>query len=126
MENFFQIILKIMATKTEIFNKENLKQDLFDIRVGDTVKVYQKIKQIEKKHNKDDALLIVTHRPIIRMIYILSETERNILDSIPNGKISVFLLHNNILKHEKLEVSQTSKVIILQRRTGVESLLMCK
>lgn len=38
-----------MTNKTEIFNKQNLKQDLLDIRVGDTVKVYQKIKETAKK-----------------------------------------------------------------------------
>ncbi len=38
-----------METKTEIFNKQNLKQDLLDIRVGDTIKVYQKIKETAKK-----------------------------------------------------------------------------
>lgn len=34
-----------MSTKLETFNKPQLKTDLPDIRPGDTVKVYQKIKE---------------------------------------------------------------------------------
>ena len=38
-----------MATKTEQFNKSYVKADLPDIRPGDTVKVYQKIKEKGKE-----------------------------------------------------------------------------
>ena len=38
-----------MPTKFEEFTKAQLKQDLPDIRPGDTIRVYQKIKETSKK-----------------------------------------------------------------------------
>ena len=38
-----------MPTKFETFNKPKLKTDLPDIRPGDTVRVYQKIKEGDKE-----------------------------------------------------------------------------
>jgi len=38
-----------MNTKLDIFNKNQLKKDLPDIRPGDTIKVHQKIKETAKK-----------------------------------------------------------------------------
>jgi len=38
-----------MATKIEIFNQTQLKKDLPDIRPGDTVRVYQKIREGDKE-----------------------------------------------------------------------------
>jgi large subunit ribosomal protein L19 len=38
-----------MSTKLNIFNKAQLKKDLPDIRPGDTIKIYQKIKEGDKE-----------------------------------------------------------------------------
>lgn len=38
-----------MFDKLEIFNKTHLKQRVFDIRPGDTVRVYQKIREKDKE-----------------------------------------------------------------------------
>jgi len=38
-----------MSTKLNIFNKTQLKKDLPDIRPGDTIKVYQKIKEGDRE-----------------------------------------------------------------------------
>jgi large subunit ribosomal protein L19 len=38
-----------MSTKLNIFNKTQFKKDLPDIRPGDTIKVYQKIKEGDKE-----------------------------------------------------------------------------
>ena len=38
-----------MSTKLEIFNQRQIKKDIPDIRPGDTVQIYQKIKEKDKK-----------------------------------------------------------------------------
>ncbi len=43
-----------MSKKIETFNKEQLKKDLPEIRPGDTVKVYQKIKESFKKGKTEE------------------------------------------------------------------------
>ena len=43
-----------MTTKLETFNQTQLKQNLPDIRPGDTIQVYQKIKEAPKKKGQEE------------------------------------------------------------------------
>ncbi|HUW71951.1 MAG TPA: 50S ribosomal protein L19 [Candidatus Humimicrobiaceae bacterium] len=93
-----------MTTKTEKFLKPFLKEGLPDIRPGDTVRVYQKIKEGEKekvqafegqvlarKHGKEIGATITVRREISGI-----------------GTEKIFPLHSPII--EKIEILKRGKV----------------
>jgi large subunit ribosomal protein L19 len=93
-----------MSTKTENIIKGQLKTDLLDIRPGDTVKVYQKIKEkdkervqlfeglvIARKHGKESGATI---------------TVRKVLSGV--GVEKIIPIHSPII--EKIEIVKRGKV----------------
>ena len=93
-----------MPTKTEVFNQTQLRKNLPDIRPGDTVRVYQKIKEgdkeriqafeglvLAKKHGKGNSATI---------------TVRTTISGI--GVERIFPIHSPIL--EKIEILKRAKV----------------
>lgn len=93
-----------MTTKLEIFNKQYLKKDLSDIRPGDTVKVYQKIKEGEKeriqtfegivlarKHGKEAGATITVRKVIsgigVERIFPLNSPTIEKIEILKRGKV---------------------------------------
>jgi len=92
-----------MATKFDTFNKAYLKQDLPDIRPGDTVRVFQKIREgdkekiqvfegvvIARKHGKGVSSTITVRRVIsgigIEKIYPLHSPVIEKIEVLKRGK----------------------------------------
>lgn len=104
-------------TKTEQFNKSNLRNDLPDIRPGDTVRVYQKIKEVSKNPAKSgtagqedkDRIQVFEGLVIARKHgkgVSSTITVRRVLSGV--GVEKVFPLHSP--SFEKIEVVKKSKV----------------
>lgn len=102
-----------MVTKTETFLQPFLKKDLPDIRPGDKVRVYQKIKEIVdkgkgKKEKKEGTqifegiVLAKKHGKEIGATF----TVRNIIEGV--GVERIFPLHSPAI--EKIEVLERKKV----------------
>jgi len=89
-----------MSTKIENFIKPQLKTDLPDIRPGDTVKVYQKIK--EKIQVFEGLVLAKKHGQGITSTI----TVRRVIDGI--GVEKVFPIHSPTI--EKIEILKRGKV----------------
>jgi len=90
-------------TKQEIFNQTQLKKGLPDLRPGDTVKVYQKIKEKDKERIQvfEGLVLALKHgRGISGTI-----TVRKIVAGV--GTERIFPLHSPII--EKLELVKRGK-----------------
>jgi large subunit ribosomal protein L19 len=93
-----------MTTKLENFLKSQLKKDLPDIRPGDTVRVYQKIKEKDKERIQifEGLVLARKHgRGITSTI-----TVRKVISGI--GVERVFPIHSPTI--EKIEVINRGKV----------------
>ncbi len=93
-----------MSTKLEIFTKKYLKQNLPDIRPGDTVKVYQKIKEGDKKRVQifEGVVLARKHGKEIGATI----TVRKIISGI--GVEKIFPIHSPTI--EKIEIVSRGKV----------------
>ncbi len=92
-----------MSTKLETFNKIQLKKDLPDIRPGDIVKIYQKIKEGEKERVQvfEGQVLAKKHGKGITSTI----TVRKVISGI--GVEKIFPLHMPTL--EKIEVFKKGK-----------------
>lgn len=93
-----------MTTKTEAFNKLQLKTDLSNIRPGDTVKVHQKIKEKDKERVQifEGIVIACKHgRGISATI-----TVRKVVEGI--GVERIFPIHSPSLS--KIEVAKSGKV----------------
>ena len=93
-----------MPTKTEQFNKTQAKTDLPDIRPGDTVKVYQKIKEKDKERIQ-----------VFEGLVIARKHGKGINSTITVRKVSfsvgverIFPVHSP--KIEKIEIAKRGKV----------------
>lgn len=93
-----------MPTKTEQFNKTYSKTDLPEIRPGDTVKVYQKIKEKDKERIQ-----------VFEGLVIARKHGKGINSTITVRKVSfgvgverIFPVHSP--KIEKIEIIKRSKV----------------
>jgi len=93
-----------MTTKTEIFLQSSLKKNLPDIRSGDTVKVYQKIKEgkQEKTQMFEGQVLARKHGKGISSTI----TVRKVISGI--GVEKIFPLHSPTI--EKIEIVRRGKV----------------
>jgi len=93
-----------MPTKTETTTKVQLKKALPDIRPGDTVKVYQKIKEKDKERIQafEGIVLARKHGKGISATI----TVRRVVSGI--GVEKIFPIHSPII--EKIEVLKRSKV----------------
>jgi large subunit ribosomal protein L19 len=93
-----------MTTKIEDFNKTQLRQDIPDIRPGDTVRVYQKIKEKDKERIQlfEGIVLARKHGKGISATI----TVRKIISGI--GVEKIFPIHSPSI--EKMEVTKRSKV----------------
>ena len=93
-----------MPTKIETFLKAQLKQNLPDIRPGDTVKVFQKIKEKDKERIQvfEGQVLARKHGKGISSTIIV----RKVISGI--GVEKTFPLHSPII--DKIEVVKRAKV----------------
>lgn len=96
-----------MMKGIEIFNKEQLKKDLPDIRPGDTVKVYQRIGEVSKKGKE--------RIQVFEGLVIARKHGKGINSTITVRKISsgvgverIFPLHSPAI--EKIEMVKRGKV----------------
>ena len=93
-----------MKGKVKQFNKEQLKQDLPNIRPGDTVRVYQKIKEKKKERTQVFEGLVLAKKHGIGNSATL--TVRKAVTGI--GVERVFPLHSPNI--EKIEIVKRGKV----------------
>jgi len=93
-----------MTTKTKKFNQSFLKKDLPDIRPGDTVKIYQKVKlgKQERIQVFEGEVLARKHGKGISSTI----TVRKVVSGI--GVEKIFPLHSPVI--EKIEVVKRGKV----------------
>ena len=93
-----------MPTKTETITKTQLKKDLPDIRPGDTVKVYQKIKEKDKERLQafEGVVLARKHGKGISATI----TVRKVISGV--GVEKIFPIHSPTI--EKIEVLKRGKV----------------
>jgi len=93
-----------MPTKTETSTKVQLKKDLPNIQPGDTVKVYQKIKEKDKERLQafEGIVLARKHGKGISATI----TVRKVISGI--GVEKIFPIHSPVI--EKIEVLKKSKV----------------
>jgi len=92
-----------MPTKLETFDKKQLKQGLPDMRPGDTVKVYQKIKEKDKERIQvfEGKILAKKHgKGIGSMI-----TVRKVVSGI--GVEKIFPIHSPVI--DKIEITKRGK-----------------
>ena len=93
-----------MTTKLDIFTQQFLKKDLANIRSGDNVKVYQKIKEADKERIQIFEGLIIARKHGKGMGSTI--TVRRIISGI--GVERVFPLHSPMI--EKIEILKRGKV----------------
>lgn len=93
-----------MSTKLEAFNKPQLKTDLPDIRAGDTVGVYQKIKEKDKERIQVFEGLVIARKHGKGVTSTI--TVRKIISGI--GVERIFPVH--LLTIEKIEILKRGKV----------------
>ncbi len=93
-----------MTTKIENFNKTQLREDVPDIRPGDTVRVFQKIKEKDKERIQafEGIVLARKHGKGISATI----TVRKVISGI--GVEKVFPIHSPSI--EKMEITKRSKV----------------
>jgi len=92
-----------MTTKSEIFLKSFLKADLPDLRPGDTVRIYQKIKEGSEEKTQIFEGLIIARKHGKEMGGTI--TVRKVISGI--GVEKIFPLHSPSV--EKIEVLKRSK-----------------
>ena len=104
-----------MITKTEQFNKTNLRSDLPDIRPGDTVRVFQKIKEALKKDKSSTKQEYKDRIQIFEGVVIARKHGKGVSSTITVRKVlsgvgveKVFPLHSPCF--EKIEVIKKSRV----------------
>ncbi len=104
-----------MTTKLENFIKPHLKTDLPDIRPGDTVRVYQKIKETLKKGKSSDEKEPKERIQIFEGLVIARKhgqeigatiTVRKVISGI--GVERIFPVHSPMI--EKIEITKRGKV----------------
>ena len=93
-----------MSNKIETFLQSHLKTDLPDIRSGDTVKVYQKIKEGDKEKTQIFEGLVIARKHGQEMGSTI--TARKIISGV--GVERIFPLHSPVI--EKIEISKKGKV----------------
>jgi len=93
-----------MSTKLQIFTKKYLKQNLPDIRPGDTVKVYQKIKEGDKERIQIFEGIVIARKHGKEMGATI--TVRKIVFGV--GVERIFPIHSPSL--EKIEIINRGKV----------------
>ena len=93
-----------MTTKFENFIKNQLKTDLPDIRPGDTVRIYQKIKEAGKEKIQLFEGLVIARKHGKEMGSTI--TLRKVISGI--GVEKIFPLHSPTI--EKLEILKRGKV----------------
>src|SRR4030043_1228566 len=93
-----------MPTKLEEFNKTQLKGDLPDLKPGDTVKVYQKIKEKDKERIQvfEGQILAKKHGKGINSMI----TVRRVVSGY--GVERIFPIHSPSI--EKIEIEKRGKV----------------
>ena len=92
-----------MSNKIETFLQSHLKTDLPDIRSGDTVKVYQKIKEGDKERTQIFEGLVIARKHGQEMGSTI--TARKIISGV--GVERIFPLHSPVI--EKIEISKKGK-----------------
>jgi len=114
-----------MPTKLEEFNKTQLKGDLPDLKPGDTVKVYQKIKEKDKERLQvfEGQILAKKHGKGINAMI----TVRRVVSGY--GVERIFPIHSPSI--EKIEIERRGKVrraklYYLRKTTGKKSRLKHK
>ncbi len=93
-----------MSTKLETFNKLQLKTDLPDIRPGDTVRVYQKIKEKDKERTQVFEGLVIARKHGKGITSTI--TVRKIISGI--GVERIFPVHLSTI--EKIEILKRGRV----------------
>lgn len=93
-----------MTTKIELFIQSQMKKDLPDIRPGDTVRVYQKIKEGDKERTQEFEGLVIARKHGKEMGGTI--TVRKVISGI--GTERIFPVHSPII--EKIEVTKKRKV----------------
>ncbi len=92
-----------MSTKTEKFLQPFLKKDLPNLRPGDTVKVYQKIKEGDKERTQIFEGLVIARKHGKEMGSTI--TVRKVISGV--GVERIFPLHSPVI--EKIEISKKGK-----------------
>lgn len=93
-----------MVTKLETFTQIQLKKDLPDIRPGDTVRVYQKIKEKDKERIQAFEGLVIARKHGKGVSATI--TVRKVISGI--GVEKIFPIHSPAI--EKIEILKRSKV----------------
>ena len=93
-----------MSTKLETFIKTQLKAELPDIRPGDTVRIYQKIKEKDKERTQSFEGLVIARKHGQEMGSTI--TVRKVISGV--GVERIFPVHSPII--EKIEVLKRGKV----------------
>ena len=93
-----------MTTKIKTFLKNHSKEELLDIRPGDTVKVYQKIKDGEKERIQAFEGLVIVRKHGKEIGSTI--TVRKTISSV--GVERIFPLHSPMI--EKIEILKREKV----------------
>ena len=93
-----------MSTKLETFNRLQLKTDLPDIRSGDTVRVYQKIKEKDKERIQVFEGLVIARKHGKGITSTI--TVRKVIGGI--GVERIFPVHLSTI--EKIEILKRGKV----------------
>ena len=104
-----------MSTKLETFNKTQLKKEIPEIRPGDTVRVYQRIKEILKKGKSSKGQEVKERIQPFEGLVIAKKHGKGISATITVRKIiggigveKIYPLHSPTL--EKIEILKRSKV----------------
>jgi len=93
-----------MPTKLETFIKSQIKADLPDIRPGDTVRVYQKIKEKDKERIQIFEGVVIARKHRKEMGATI--TVRKVISGI--GVERIFPIHSPTI--EKIEILKRGKV----------------
>ena len=104
-----------MATKIEIFNQQQLKKEIPDTRAGDTVRVYQKIKEISKKDKSSASQENKERTQTFEGIVIARKHGKGVSATITVRKVisgigveKIFPFHSPFIK--KIEILKRGKV----------------
>jgi len=104
-----------MTTKLEIFNQKQLKKEVPDIRPGDTVLVYQKIKEIPKKTKSSKDKEVKERTQIFEGVVLAKKHGKGISSTITVRKVvsgigveRIFPIHSPTIK--KIEIAKRGKV----------------
>ena len=104
-----------MKTKLEIFIQTNQRQNLPDIRPGDTVKIFQKIKEAPKKDKSSKGLEDKERIQVFEGFVIARKHGKEMGSTITVRKVvsgigveKIFPLHSPLI--EKIEIVKRGKV----------------